>query len=213
MEDFLQALVQNTQGLGAYLTVFGILMACGLGVPLPEDISLILGGVLVYREAAQLPWMMLTAMVGILGGDSLIFAAGRRVGSHLGSQPGGLLGRVVTAEKLQKVAQLFERYGDRIVMIARFMPGVRAVTYFAAGSSGMKYSRFILFDGLAALISAPAFVYLGFFFGGELERLINGLRQGQRGVFLGLGILVAGYLLLRVWRNRRAAAKLDPRSP
>ena len=210
MEDFLQSLVQNTQGFGAYLTVFSILIACGLGVPLPEDISLILGGVLVHRGGAELPWMMLVAMVGILAGDSLIFAAGRRLGAHLGTQPGGLLGRVVTLEKLQKAAVLFEKYGDRIVMIARFMPGVRAVTYFAAGSSGMKYWRFILFDGIAALVSAPVFVYLGYFFGDELQKLINGLRQGQKGVFLGLGIAIAAYLLFRYFKHRRATVSPAP---
>ena len=65
--------------------------------------------------------------------------------------------------------QLFAAHGQKIVMAARFLPGVRAVTYFTAGSARMPYLRFILWDGFAALVSAPVFVWLGFHFGEKLD--------------------------------------------
>mgnify|MGYP001012768245 FL=1 len=176
MEEILRQLVANTSGPVAYAVVFGILMACGLGVPLPEDVSLILGGFLVFEERANLELMMLTGFLGILMGDSLIFLAGRRLGTKVGKEGGGFFSRIVTPEKRKRVEGLFARNGEKIVMLARFMPGVRAVTYFTAGSAHMKYSRFIFFDGLAALVCAPVFVYLGYRFGGELETLINNVR-------------------------------------
>lgn len=206
MEEFLIRLFENVSGFPSYAIVFGVLLACGLGVPLPEDVSLILGGFLSYEGKAHLPWMMVTGMLGILAGDSLIFYAGRRVGSRVGAQPKGLLARVVTPEKRAKVAKLFERHGEKIVMIARFLPGVRAVTYFTAGSVHMKYRRFIFFDGLAALVSAPVFVYLGYYFGGELHLLLQKLRTGQTRVFIVLGALIALYVGFKVWRRRRQKA-------
>ena len=84
MQDFLTNLLGSTQGFFAYVTVFGILVACGLGVPLPEDISLILGGFLAHKGAANLTVMMVVGFLGILVGDSLIFYAGRRLGSKVG---------------------------------------------------------------------------------------------------------------------------------
>lgn len=203
MEELLTSLLSNTQGIIAYATVFLILLACGLGVPLPEDISLILGGFLAHKGAASLPVMMVVGFAGILAGDSLIFHFGRKLGSKVGRKPGGFFARLITPEKRAKVEGLFEKHGHKVVMVARFMPGVRAVTYFTAGSVGMPYWRFILWDGLAALLSAPVFVFLGFHFGGELDFLIGKLKDGQFVVVGALVVLGAGYFL---WQRRKAAA-------
>ena len=129
MQEFLTNLLGSTHGFFAYAAVFGILVACGLGVPLPEDISLILGGFLAHKGAASLSMMMLVGFLGILVGDSLIFYAGRRLGSQMGRAPGGFLGKFITPEKRARVEGLFALHGQKIVMIARFMPGVRAVIY------------------------------------------------------------------------------------
>jgi membrane protein DedA with SNARE-associated domain len=207
VEEFLLSLPDKIDGGASYAIVFGILVACGLGVPLPEDVSLILGGFLAYEGKADLVTMMGVGLAGIIVGDSIIFFAGRRFGTHVGATPKGWLARVVTPEKRAKVAGLFQKHGEKIVMIARFAPGVRAVTFFTAGSVHMKYTRFILFDGLAALVSAPVFVYLGHYFGAELNTLIDGLRKGQTRVFVGVGVAVALWLVYRYWKARRNKAQ------
>ncbi len=216
MQELLTNLLSNTDGFLAYVTVFGILVACGLGVPLPEDVSLILGGFLAHKGAAILPVMMFVGFAGILVGDSLIFFAGRRLGSQVGRSPGGFFARIVTPEKRARVEGLFSLHGQKIVMIARFLPGVRAVTYFTAGSAGMAYWRFILWDGLAALLSAPIFVWLGFYFGDKLDYLIERMKEGQLVV---VGVLVVVGLAVFLWRKRiaslrntalRAAMKASP---
>jgi membrane protein DedA with SNARE-associated domain len=203
VEELLTNLLSNTQGIFAYGTIFLVLVVCGLGVPLPEDISLILGGFLAHKGAASLPIMMAVAFVGILAGDSLIFNFGRKLGSNVGRKPGGFFARIITPEKRAKVEGLFEKHGQKIVMIARFMPGVRAVTYFTAGSVGMPYWRFIVWDGMAALVSAPLFVFLGFHFGNELDFLINKIKEGQAYVLTGMAVIAVGWFL---WRRRRTAA-------
>lgn len=207
MQELLTQLLGDSQGFFAYATVFGILVACGLGVPLPEDISLILGGFLAHKGAASLPVMMVVGFGGILVGDSLIYLAGRRLGARLGrgsDNGGGFFARIVTAEKRAKVEGLFAKHGQKIVCIARFMPGVRAVTYFTAGSVGMSYWRFIFWDGLAALLSAPVFIWLGFHFGGELDLLISKFKEGQYVVMGVLAAVAVGYFL---WRRRRQQAQ------
>lgn len=201
VQEFLTQLLGGTHGFFAYATVFAILVACGLGVPLPEDVSLILGGFMAHKGAASLPVMMVVGFVGILAGDSLIYLAGRRIGSNVGKR-GGFFARLITPEKRAKVEALFGVHGTKIVMIARFMPGVRAVTYFTAGSAGMSYWRFILFDGIAALLSAPVFVWVGFHFGDKLDLVIEKLHEGQYAVF---GVVGVGLLGLFLWRRRAAA--------
>jgi membrane protein DedA with SNARE-associated domain len=201
----IKAVLLSSHGLVAYGTVFGILLACGLGVPLPEDVSLVLGGYLAHHGAAELPIMIGIAFAGIVLGDSMIFYAGRRIGSRVG-QKQGFLSRVVTPEKRARVEGLFAAHGQKIVMAARFLPGVRAVTFFTAGSAGMGYGRFVLWDGLAALISAPFFVWLGFHFGEDLDSLISNIKHGQMTVVASLSVVILALLGVRYVRNRRAAS-------
>lgn len=203
--NFLQEFVGGAGGAIPYAVVFGVLLACGLGIPLPEDISLIFGGFLVFEQQAALPLMMLTGYLGIILGDSMIFYFGRRIGSKVGAHPGGFFSRIVTPQKRARVEGLFNRHGEKIVMIARFLPGVRAVTYFTAGSVGMRYSHFVFFDSVAALGSAPLFVYLGFRFGGQLEFLLQQIAKGQRGVIAGIVTLIIVGVLFSRWRARREA--------
>jgi membrane protein DedA with SNARE-associated domain len=205
METFVLNLVGAASGGLSYVLVFGVLLACGLGLPLPEDITLIAGGIAVYKEVAHLYPMMLTGYLGIICGDSMIFYFGRRLGSKVGQKPGGFFARIVTPAKRARVEGLFQKHGEKIIMLARFLPGVRAVTYFTAGSVGMRYSHFVFFDSVAALLSAPGFVYLGFRFGGELEYLLAQIRKGQTGVLIALGVLVVVGVVVSRWRAAREA--------
>lgn len=205
MEQLLTNLFESVGGAFSYLLVFTILILCGVGLPVPEDVSLILGGSLVFQGKAGLLLMMLTGYIGIILGDSLMFLLGRRFGSQVGVKKGGLLSRIITPAKRARVEELFKKHGEKVVMIARFLPGVRAPTYFTAGSVGMRYSHFIFFDSVAALASAPIFVFLGYKFGGELELLLQQIRKGQRGVLIALGvIIVVGFFVSR-WRSKREA--------
>ncbi len=124
------------------------------------------------------------------------------------------MSRIITPEKRATVQGLFKQHGEKIVMIARFLPGVRAVTYFTAGSVHMKYWHFVFFDGLAALISAPVFVFLGYKFGDELEGLIKAVRQGQTRVVVGLIVVIGGYMIAtRLWNRWRTKDQPPPPPP
>lgn len=203
MEHFLASILGQTHGVVAYVVVFSILVLCGLGLPLPEDVSLILGGYLAYSKAVDVDVMIAVCFLGILSGDSSIFFMGRRVGRNL--KPGSWIGKLVTPDRLAKVEEYFARYGQKIVMAARFMPGLRAAVYFAAGASGLSYPRFILFDGLAACISAPVFVLGGKHFGGEITHFIMVARRAQMTVFgVALALVIGWVVLQRIRRNRQA---------
>jgi membrane protein DedA with SNARE-associated domain len=214
VDKLLIALLIGSQGWAAYGTIFGILVACGIGVPFPEDLSLILGGYLVWRGSARLPLMVATGFLGILTGDSIIYWAGRRLGNRARTEHGRFLRRLLTPERRARVEELFARHGEKLVMAARFMPGVRAVCFFIAGSAGMPYARFICFDGLAALASAPAFVFLGFRFGKQLQRVMELLKRFQVATVIIVVLCLCAWVLWRRWRdNRRAAnATVDPAS-
>ena len=180
LESFV-ALLSGNSLLVAHALVLLFLVMCGLGLPLPEDIVLVTGGVLAWLASPVEPLtlgtmlthgptltMVATGLLGILVGDSIIFFAGRRIGGQVADSR--LLRRLVTPAKVRRVESLMRRRGSVVVMLARFLPGLRAPTYFTVGHSRFPYWRFLLYDGLAALVSAPLWVLLGYWFGDDIRR-------------------------------------------
>lgn len=206
MEQFLFDFLGSASGVGAYGLVFGVLLACGLGLPLPEDVALIIGGYLAFLGHAHLPVMLVVGFAGILAGDSAVFVLGRLSRSAQGRRPGGLLGRHLTPERIAKVEGQFARRGGAMVMIARFLPGVRAATYFVAGGAQMSYARFIWFDGLAALLSAPLFVVAGWWFGGEIGRVVEWAQEFHSWLIGGMVAVAVLWFGRSLWMRRRKAA-------
>lgn len=206
-----------------YAFVFFALVLCGFGLPLPEDVILVSGGVLAWLasdlEVATLHGMLddrglvgmvAVGLVGILAGDSVIFWAGRRFGARVADFPP--LRRIITPAKLEKVEKLMRRRGNVVVVIARYLPGIRAPTYFTAGHARLPYWEFLLFDGAAAAISAPLWVCLGFYFGSNIEEAAH-LAQRFSHYILAAVMVVVLSLTLRWLQTRDAPPPTGSRPP
>jgi membrane protein DedA with SNARE-associated domain len=201
--------------------VFLALLLCGFGLPMPEDVILVSGGIIAWkaspmRELADHPSlramlgdpgllaMAAAGLAGILAGDLVIFLAGRRFGARVADfRP---LRRIVSPAKLEQVEKLMRRRGDLVVVIARFLPGLRAPTYFTAGHARMPAWEFLLLDGLAALVSAPVWVCLGFYFGSDLEAAARKATEFGHYIMAGVGVVLLA-LAARWLHARRARAR------
>jgi len=203
--DILQLLLDFFTSYG-YLAVFFVLLLCGFGVPIPEDITLVAGGVISGLGYANVHVMFAVGMVGVLVGDGVMFAAGHMFGRKvLRFRP---IGRILTPQRFHAVQEKFDKYGSWVLFVARFLPGLRSPIFITAGMSGkVSYLRFLMMDGLAALISVPVWVYLGNFGASNREWLLTMVHRGQAGV-----LLVVGLLLLTVgivfWRRKKLAAAM-----
>jgi membrane protein DedA with SNARE-associated domain len=212
----LQRLVDMLSGHGlqvGYAAVFGVLVLCGFGLPMPEDIVLVTGGVLAWmasdlEEATVgamlrdrgLLLMVVAGLGGILVGDSVIFWAGRKLGVRVAEiRP---LRRFLTPARLAEAEKLIRRRGNVVVMIARFLPGLRAPTYFTVGHSKLPFWEFLLFDGAAALVSAPLWVCLGFYFGSNIGEAARHAARFGNYILAAVLVVVAG-LGIRWWLRRR----------
>ncbi|MDO4641638.1 MAG: DedA family protein [Neisseria sp.] len=184
-----------------YAAVFLVLIACGFGVPIPEDVTLATGGVISGLGYANVHVMFLVGMIGVLAGDGMMFAAGRLYGDKiLRFKP---IARVMTPERYAQVQEKFDKYGNWVLFIARFLPGLRTPMFITAGISGrVSYMRFLIMDGFAALISVPLWVYLGDYGASNREWLMHKIHQFQYGLLtiVGIGILILCYFL---WKKKQ----------
>ncbi len=184
-----------------YVAVFIALMICGAGLPLPEDITLVAGGVIAGLGYANVHAMVALAMFGVLLGDSAIFLLGHHYGARI--LQWRFVARVLTPERYVKVQEKFDQYGNRMLFFARFLPGMRTTVYLTAGTTHrVSFLRFLLIDTLAALISVPFWVYLGFFGADNHEWLVKWLHRGQSSLWVLVGVLLLTVLVLW-WKHRR----------
>ncbi len=154
-----------------YLGLFVVLMLCGLGLPIPEDVALLAGGYMVHRGVTRYPITLAVAFVGVVAGDNSLFFMGRRFGTGWVRYFGiGRPGRQIQIERIQKFMQ---RHGHRAIFYARFLAGLRALIYLSAGSFGVRPGVFLIYDLLGALISVPIVVTLGYVFGKQLEMVVR----------------------------------------
>lgn len=191
---------------------FFVLLLCGLGLPIPEDIVLIAAGVLGESEGRS--WIEVSALMyaGVLGGDCITFFAGRHVGGWVLTSR--WFQRIVSPGKQARVADFFDRYGAMGLFIGRFLPGLRAPIYFSAGSMKVPFWKMLFFDGLAALISVPVFVWLGHWlwanFQDDLEQFNRTLSKSQGyALWAGLAIIAITLAVFVVWLRRRKAVKVE----
>ena len=104
--------------------------------------------------------------------------------------------RVMTPKRYAQVQEKFDKYGNRVLFVARFLPGLRTPIFITAGiSRKVSYLRFLMMDGLAALISVPVWVYLGAYGAENTDWLMQKIHQFQYGLFvlIGIGAAVLGY--------------------
>ena len=187
-----------------YLAVLFVLIICGFGVPIPEDITLVSGGIIagMYPEQVNVHIMLVVSMFGVLFGDSTMYWLGRIYGARILRVR--FIRKFLTVQRLRMVRDKFDQYGNRVLFIARFLPGLRAPIYMVSGvTRRVSYLRFVLLDFLAAIISVPIWVYLGYYGAHKRDWLMEQIKTGQTGIYILIGAL-AFFIGWKVYKAKKA---------
>ena len=158
-----------------YAGLFLILFLCGLGLPIPEELTLLTGGFFVNLGITRFYPTLVIGFLGILGGDLAIYSIGKKWGQDVLNHHH--LRKVLTEGRVQRGRQFFLAHGNKTVLIARFISGLRVAAFFAAGTMGIKFSKFLLHDFLGALILIPLLILLGYYFGASIFWLAEIIHQ------------------------------------
>ena len=157
-----------------------------LGLVLPGEVALVLGGVLAAQDRIPLAVALVVGTAGALAGDSAGYWIGRRWGPRLVTSG---LGRRVGPARLRRVEALLRRGGGWALLVGRCTAGVRVVLPGLAGMLGLRYRTFACWTGLAATIWAVAHVVLGYAAGAGWRQAHH--LGGRVGIALALGVAVA----------------------
>lgn len=191
--SFLTRLFEDFSYLGPFL----VLLLCGVGLPLPEEVTLIGSGLLLYRGEVEFVPIVIVCSAAILTGDSIPYWLGRRYG--MSALKVRWVARIVHPERFARLERRFEEHGNWAVFVCRFFAGVRIPGYFVAGTMRMPYLRFLVLDALGVALSVPISIWAGKLFGGQIDRLEDRLEDFH----LILAFLAVSLVLILMLRSRR----------
>lgn len=165
LDKHLEQIIQD-YGLLTYAILFLIIFVeTGVVILpfLPGDSLLFAAGMLAANEKNGLNVGIIIGLliVAAILGDTLNYIIGKYIGPKVFSRDYKLLKK----EHLLKTQQFYEKHGGKTIIYARFVPIIRTFAPFVAGIGNMKYSKFINFNIVGAVVWVTLFTMAGFLFG------------------------------------------------
>ena len=193
--------------VGTYLGHYGywaILLLVTIedfGIPVPGETILIAAA--IYAGAGKLN-VVLVGLVGFVAaviGDNIGFAIGHFGGRALALRWGKYI--FLTEERLDKAEVFFARHGGKIIVVARFIEGLRQANGIIAGIAGMRWLRFLAFNALGAALWVGTWVSLGYLAGNHITAIYHGITQYSYYVLIAVVVLLVAYIVWRLRRRRK----------
>jgi membrane-associated protein len=174
-----------------------------VGVVVPGDIILAIGGVYAARGDLSLPWVIVLGALGTMAGESIGFWLGHRYGE-------ALLRRLPFADraqdKIDRAREAFSRNDSKVLLVGRFASGLRVIVPFTAGmSQTTSYRRFMAFVIPTAIVWAVGVSLLGYLLGENVGLIDTILSRFGWGMLALVVLAVAGNIVWRRVRGRRSS--------
>lgn len=151
-----------------YLAVGGLILLEDFGIPAPGETVLIAAALYAGAGKLNILLVVLIAFVGAVIGDNIGLAIGSYGGRRLVLRWGRYV--FINEERLQKAEGFFGRHGGKVVVVARFIEGLRQVNGIVAGISEMRWRHFAVYNAIGAALWVGAWSSVGYF-GRERRRL------------------------------------------
>jgi membrane protein DedA with SNARE-associated domain/rhodanese-related sulfurtransferase len=188
------------------LLVFLNVLVEQAGVPVPAVPTMIVAGALAANGKLGLAGVVLAAVLACLLSDLVWYWAGRRFGSGVMRT----LCRIsLSPDSCVKQSEVrFQRWRGRVLLIAKFVPGLSTVAPPLVGAMGLRVSSFVLLDGLGSLLWAGLAVGLGYAFAAQIDVVLAALASAGTVAFELVLVLLALYIAAKWWQRRRLLVAL-----
>jgi membrane protein DedA with SNARE-associated domain len=201
------------------LLAFTLFVSAGLGAPFPEEVLIVGAGIWTNQASSDFPylrWLMLPVCIaGILVADMLLYFIGRRYGSKIFEYR--WMARFYPPQKRERIERNFEKHGVNILIFGRLLPGIRAPLFLTAGIMRLPFARFILADGIGAILGNSILFFLAWWFGSQVELILGPVEEvGNRLKPVLIVLLLGGlalYLIYHFVRTPVPTGSLDELPP
>jgi membrane protein DedA with SNARE-associated domain/rhodanese-related sulfurtransferase len=196
-----------------YSILIAVVFLETIGLPVPAALALLIAGGAAARGVLQIPYVLSSAFLAMLAGDTLMFLLGRYTGWWLL----GVLCRISLNPEtcILRSADSFYRRGRTLLVIAKFIPGINTMAPPLAGSMNMRLAQFLRLDSAGAALYIGSYFAVGFVFSDALEAVTRGYHAAGQVLGWVISALLAAYLLYRarLWMRARALSVVPLASP
>ena len=184
-----------------YLGIFLLLVLGDIGLPFPEDATLILSGFLIAQKVTKPLPTLLVVYSGLLLTDFSLYWVGKKYGRSVIEHK--RFRRIISPERLSRLEEKFKKWGVLVVFIGRHFLGIRAQIFLAAGVMRMPALKFIMVDAASAVITVTLMVGIGFWGGSSIQILQKDVKRIEHIGILILAILLTGWIVYKYFKNRK----------
>lgn len=185
-EDILSS-ISDFSPLWIYLSLLFFSYIENIFPPSPSDLVVVVGGSLVGAGAISFVPTLLITSIGSIAGFMTLYFLGSQLDRKVISS--GKL-KFISIEALQKAETWFNKYGYRVILINRFLPGTRSVISFFAGVSELKIKRTLILAAVSAIAWNFIIIYLGILFGDNISTVDKYLSMYSNIILIISGVLV-----------------------
>lgn len=180
--------------LALYAVLFLVLILSGVGLPIPEEATLLFGGYLAYLEFVNFWPVVYVSILGIVSADIVGYFLGRFWGDGFRRI---FLVRLKRLDKILEKAKIyFDRHGEKVVIFSRPLLGVRVAVPILAGHFKMNFGKFLVYDILAAIPWSFFLISLSYYLGSSLN-LITEVKEIKHTIFILLGVAIIVYAAIK----------------
>ena len=183
-----------------YPAIFVVVVLGNIGLPVPEETTLIVAGYLVWQGYFRLPIVLAVGVVSAVVGDNIGYWVGRRYGPAAVARVARWA--ALDAERVESMRRFMLRHGALAVFLGRFFPGLRFMAGPLAGAAGLGFRPFFVANILGAVVFVPYGVSLGYALGYGLEPYVAEIRFVERAVLIAIILGVVGLVGWRLLHAR-----------
>jgi membrane protein DedA with SNARE-associated domain len=207
LPGFLNSLASPLAHYGVWAILLLVLLE-DFGIPVPGETVLIAGAVFAGSGRLNVVAVGVVGFAAAVLGDNIGYAIGRFGGRALVDRWGRYV--FLTPERVDKAEAFFNRHGGKIIVLARFIEGLRQANGIIAGISGMHWLRFVAFNALGAALWVGTWVSVGYFAGQHITTIYNGITRYALYVLIAAVVLIVAWIAYHLYKRRRLAAVAAP---
>ena len=182
----------------SYIGFFVFIALTGCGLPIPEEAAVAVAGVLSSQD--KLDWRLAFAvcLAGAVVGDSFMYAIGYRWGHGIfTSHP--RFAKLFASENEEQFQKAVEAHALKVMLLARFLVGIRAPVYVMTGVVRLPFRRFLIYDIISASLVVGVVFGLSYLFG---EQVTVWVRHAEIRATIVVALIVIAAVAILYYRNR-----------
>jgi membrane protein DedA with SNARE-associated domain len=189
-----------------------LLLLESIGVPvIPGEFAMIAGAIYAGSGRLNVVAVGVAGVIASFVGAEIGYGIGRLAGREVVLRYGKYV--FIREHHLKRAEQVVSRYGGIVVIIARFIVGLRELNGIIAGVTGMRLATFTLFNAIGAVAWVATWVSLGYLAGDHIDGIYRDVSRYSLYVLIALVVALAAYITRRIMKRRSDQRKSEPPQP